>query len=69
MSISSQHIKKFVSVISVSFTVAYLSGCATPAEVDSKTQFTPSSPYYKNLIVSSVTGGSETHPLWKSKVS
>jgi hypothetical protein len=56
--------------------VLQLSGCATPAEVSSMTayvnsnqQAAPTSPYINNIVVSSVSGGSETNPLWTSQVS
>lgn len=76
MYLSFKKLKPFISLLSIDFTLTYLSGCASPAEVsmmtvdvDNKIQFASNSPYYKNLAVSSVAGSSETHPLWTSQVS
>jgi len=52
----------------------YLSGCASPARVDSMTvagqpsQRIAASPLRDNLAIKDVTGGKETNPMWKSNI-
>ena len=53
-----------------------LSGCATPANVEQmihtaeeSKKASPISTYYKSVIVTNVSGGSETNPLFSSQVS
>lgn len=36
---------------------------------DSQLQASPTSPYFNNISIASVEGGSETSPLWTSQVS
>lgn len=58
----------------VAFAALYLSACASPAEVDNMVVPTiksadQSSRFYKKIKIESMKGGSETNPLWVSKVS
>jgi len=61
------------SILSVGL---FLSGCATPANVDQMIYIAeeskkapPASTYYKSITVANVSGGSETNPLFSSQVS
>lgn len=52
----------------------YLSGCASPARVESMTvdgmpaQRIAATPLRDNLAIKDVTGGKETNPMWKSNI-
>ncbi|HUX79348.1 MAG TPA: hypothetical protein VMW10_06360 [Alphaproteobacteria bacterium] len=67
---------KFVLLFALGFIALQLVGCATPAKVSNMTahvdhslQAAPPSPYFNNISILPVTGGSETHPLWTSQVA
>lgn len=55
--------------------VVLLAGCATPARIDhmsatsSAQHRTVETPLRNNLAIKDVTGGTETNPMWVSKVS
>lgn len=64
-----------VLVSALTLSVVVLAGCATPARVDqmsatgSAQHRTVETPLRNNLAVKDVTGGTETNPMWVSKVS
>ncbi|MBA3814863.1 MAG: hypothetical protein H0X26_10385 [Alphaproteobacteria bacterium] len=67
---------KIIPLFALGAIIIQLSGCASPAEVsnmttqmDNSRQASPTSPYFNNINISSVGGGSETNPLWTSQVS
>lgn len=54
--------------------LAVLQGCATAAKIDEMVPTTSvvadsNSKFYKNIFVSSASGGDETNPLWTSEIS
>jgi hypothetical protein len=58
------------------FTALFFIGCATPARVDEmrissmdSARYNGNTPLKNNVIVTSVTGGKGTNPLWVSKIS
>lgn len=66
---------KYVSTLCSLALLLVLAGCASPAEVQNMVvssenlRVASNSPLHQNLSVNAVTGGSETNPLWASKVS
>lgn len=67
--------KNRVLGIAITLSFVLLAGCATPARIEqmsatsSAQHRTTNTPLRNNLAIKDITGGTETNPMWVSKVS